>query len=87
MIATKSNTTSQCERCLRMKPFVLATAFDGRGGFRFLCSACDRIEKDLHQLRLFETQQQAITAWLDAEPEPEEEVEMNEPEPPQMSLF
>jgi len=85
VIATKHNTTGSCQRCGKVKPFVLATAFDGLGGFRFLCSACDRIEKDLHQLRLFATPQEAIASWQEPEEEPEPEV-IAKPSP-QMSLF
>ena len=88
MQATKSNTKGQCERCHQVKPFVLASAFNEDGSFRFLCSQCDRIERELHQLQLFESAKSAIAAWLDAEPEEEAEQKMyEEPDPPQMSLF
>ena len=88
MKATKKNSTGQCHRCGEFKPYVLASAFYEDGGFRFLCSQCDRIERELHQLRLFQTSQSAIAVWLDSEPEVEEEADTYiEPDPPQMSLF
>ena len=86
MIANNHNTRGECQRCGRVRSFVLATAFNADGSFRFLCSSCDRVESWQNQRRLFE----GIAPIFIGEPEPE----IEEPEPvyvprqsPQLSLF
>lgn len=85
MRATASNTRNVCERCDQVKPYVMATVFqgDGSGRFRFLCASCERIEMWYSQRRLFEM----------PKPQPVDEIEPEELEEapplvlPQMNLF
>jgi hypothetical protein len=55
MIATSRNSRGECERCRKVKPFVLASAFQGDGNatFRHLCAQCERVEKPQNQPGLF----------------------------------
>jgi hypothetical protein len=90
MITTQHNTTGECERCRRVKPYVLAVAFqgDGTGTFRMLCASCERSEKYRNAPHLF-----VDVKWIQiGEPEPEEEEPKIEEEPffepsPQLNLF
>lgn len=84
MQANKHNSTGQCERCGRLGAFTLATAFNEDGTFRHLCLCCDRIERTLHQRKLFADAPKTVVVWEEiAEPEVIEEVEVSA----QMSLF
>jgi hypothetical protein len=51
MIANSHNTRGECQRCGRVRSFVLACAFNADGSFRFLCSSCDRVESWQNQRR------------------------------------
>jgi hypothetical protein len=85
MKATANNTLRQCERCNRVRPFVMATVFagDGSGKFRFLCASCERIEMWYSQRRLFDVPKPQPFVFQ-PDPEPEPEPERNEA---QMELF
>jgi hypothetical protein len=84
MITSAITTRTECQRCRGVKTFVLATAFNSDGSFRFLCAACDRVERWTNQRRLF-----------DEAPRPAPVLEVEEPEPEpvhtvsrlQMALF
>ena len=87
MIANSHNTRGECQRCGRVRLFVLASAFNADGSFRFLCSSCDRVESWQNQRRLFE----GVAPIFIGEPEPVEEVSLIldgfEPISNQLSLF
>lgn len=85
MQATAHNTTGECQRCGRFRPFVMAAGFNSNGSFRMLCAGCERVERWMLQRTLWKITPVVVM------PEPEE-VEEIEPEPveiesPQMSLF
>jgi hypothetical protein len=86
MRANSHNTTGQCERCRKAKPFVLASAFqgDGTATFRFLCASCERIERGRNQLSLYAGM---TFATVEEAEEVFEEPEPVEIETPQLDLF
>ena len=75
MIATAHNSRRQCERCLKVKPFVLSCAFqgDGRAIFRHLCAGCERVERVENQPPLF-------IGMVIAATEPQAEADQEQPQ-------
>ena len=83
MRATEHNTTGECERCGRIKPYVLAAGFNPNGSFRMLCASCERIERWMLQRTLWKETPVIVMP----EPQPEPEAEPVEVYNPQMSLW
>ncbi len=54
MQACANNTTGTCQRCGRRERFVLASAFNSDGSFRFLCAHCERMEWSRNNRVLFD---------------------------------
>ncbi len=66
----KSSDKARCEHCGRVRPFVLACAFqgDGTGAFRFLCASCERAESWRNQPRLFAGGSRYVAPMVEVEP-------------------
>jgi hypothetical protein len=54
MQACLNNTRGICQRCGRRERFVLASAFNSDGSFRFLCAHCERMEWSRNNRVLFD---------------------------------
>lgn len=84
MIATADNTLRVCDRCGKLRTWVMYSAFqrDGSATFRKLCKPCELAEKQLNQPALFE----GAPVHAETQPQPET-IERPTVDDRQMTMF